>query len=208
MRILIIDDDPSIRYTLSEICHYAKWQPVACQNGQEGLVEFEREKADVVLVDYHMPVLDGLATVKKLRQINKLVPVLVLTVDERQEIADRFLDAGATDFALKPVKAPDLISRIQLHKRIVELTASTEWNQNATVTKGISQTTLKYIEDFLISKEEPVLIDDICQELGFAYPTVYRYLSHLMQNGKVRIVMSYQKLGRPKNKYQWIPVRS
>jgi two-component system response regulator DctR len=45
------------------------------------------------------------------------LPILVLTVDERQELADQFLTAGATDFALKPIKAPDLISRINVHLR-------------------------------------------------------------------------------------------
>ena len=209
MRILIIDDDASIRYMLHEICEYAGWQALACANGREGVARFQREGADVVLVDYHMPELDGLATVQAIRKLDRQIPILVLTVDERQEIADRFLDEGATDFALKPVKAPDLISRIQLHRRLIELTqqnqeSARKQQEEVYVTKGISSITLSHIVQYLSSCRQPCLIEEICKEVNLAYPTVYRYLVYLMKLGKVRTIVSYQKVGRPKNRYQWI----
>ncbi|WP_028401301.1 response regulator [Ectobacillus panaciterrae] len=202
MKILAIDDDASIRYMLSEICDFAGWTAVVCSNGKEGVAEFLKNGSDVVLVDYHMPEMDGLMTVQEIRRFNKEVPILVLTVDERQEVADRFLDEGATDFALKPVKAPDLISRIQLHRRLLE--ATRKKYEDAFVAKGISQTTLSHIVSFLSSCDHPCTIDEIMKEIGLAYPTVYRYVVHLMQTGKVRTIVSYQKMGRPKNLYQWI----
>ncbi|MFC4767771.1 response regulator [Effusibacillus consociatus] len=209
MRILIVDDDASIRYMLTEICSFVGWGTVAVSNGRECLEAFDSMGADVVLVDYHMPEMDGLLTVRELRKRNDEVPILVLTVDERQEIADRFLDEGATDFALKPVKAPDLISRIQLHIRLIQLTRSSQGDsrteqEEVFVTKGISKITLSHIVNYLRSHRDPCTIDDITRELGLAYPTVYRYLTHLMQKGKVRTIVSYQKVGRPKNRYQWM----
>lgn len=209
MRILIIDDDTSIRYMLNEICSFAGWEAIECGNGREGVDAFLKYTADVILVDYHMPEMDGLKTVQEIRKISHQVPILVLTVDERQEIADRFLDAGATDFALKPVKAPDLISRIQLHKRLIELTQSSQEKaaqieKEVFVSKGISQTTLAHIENYLRSNRQSLLIEEISSEIGLAYPTIYRYLVHLMQTGKVRTIVSYQSVGRPKNRYQWM----
>nr|WP_083463137.1 response regulator [Calditerricola satsumensis] len=47
---------------------------------------------------------DGLSTVRRLRALDPDVPILVLTVEERTDVAARFLEAGATDFAVKPVK--------------------------------------------------------------------------------------------------------
>ncbi|UFJ38871.1 response regulator [Brevibacillus humidisoli] len=208
MKILIIDDDAAIRYMLSEICSYAGWKAFTCANGKEGVGRFVQDSADVVLVDYHMPEMDGLQTVREIRKLDRQVPILVLTVDERQEIADRFLDEGATDFALKPVKAPDLISRIQLHKRLIELTsnqrAAKKPEEEVFVTKGISKITLSHIVKYLSSQRQPCLIDEISKEVNLAYPTVYRYLVYLMKMGKVRAIVSYQKVGRPKNRYQWI----
>lgn len=209
MNILVIDDDASIQYMLSEICEFAGWNVNTANNGKEGLKVFAEKGADVVLVDYHMPEMDGIKTVGELRNLNADVPILVLTVDERQEIADRFLQAGATDFALKPVKAPDIISRIQLHARLAQLTRSASQQtsieeRDVFVTKGISKRTLYHISDFLQSNREPFSVDTISKEVGLAYPTVYRYIMHLLDEGKVETIVSYQKMGRPKNLYQWI----
>ncbi|MED3996124.1 response regulator [Peribacillus frigoritolerans] len=208
MNILVIDDDASIQYMLSEICEFAGWNADTANNGKEGLNVFAEKGADVVLVDYHMPEMDGIKTVGELRKLNADVPILVLTVDERQEIADRFLEAGATDFALKPVKAPDLISRIQLHARLAKLTQSSQQKsseeKDVFVTKGISKRTLRHVSDFLYSNREPFSVDTISKEVGLAYPTVYRYIMHLLDEGKVETIVSYQKIGRPKNLYQWI----
>ena len=203
-----MDDDPSLRYMLSEIFTFAGWDPVAYSNGRDGIKGFLSNGADIILVDYHMPDIDGLETVRLIREQNHLVPILVLTVDERQEIADRFLDAGATDFALKPVKAPDLIARVQLHKRLLDMTntdKSTSKTQNeAFVTKGISKSTLSYITGYLKACEQPSTVEEISQELGLAAPTVYRYMTYLIKEGKVQPLPSYQKKGRPKNRYHWI----
>ncbi len=208
MRIVIMDDDQSLRYTLSEIFTFAGWDPIAYPNGREGIKGFLNHGADIILVDYHMPEIDGLETVRLIREQNQQIPILVLTVDERQEIADRFLDAGATDFALKPVKAPDLIARVQLHKRLLDMTktvqVTSKMQYEVFVTKGISETTLTYIERHLSDCKQPSTVEEISKELSLAVPTVYRYLTYLVQNGKVRSIPSYQKIGRPKNRYCWI----
>ncbi|MHB8076279.1 response regulator [Desulfosporosinus fructosivorans] len=208
MRIIIMDDDQSLRYTLSEIFTFAGWDPIAYPNGREGIKGFLNHGADIILVDYHMPEIDGLETVRLIREQNQQIPILVLTVDERQEIADRFLDAGATDFALKPVKAPDLIARVQLHKRLLDMTktvqATSKMQYEVFVTKGISEMTLSYIERHLSASKQPATVEEISKELSLAVPTIYRYLTYLVQNGKVRPIASYQKIGRPKNRYCWI----
>ncbi|WCK53480.1 response regulator [Aneurinibacillus sp. Ricciae_BoGa-3] len=214
MRILVIDDDATVRFMLGEICEAAGWAVEMGSNGKEGLDVFNIHKFDVVLVDYHMPEMDGLVTVQEIRKLDVEIPILVLTVDERQEIADRFLDNGATDFALKPVKAPDLISRIQLHIRLSQLTRSAHSHNREQRTddglepglyaiKGIGKNTLEHIVKYLRTVGEPSTIDQITKEVGLAYPTVYRTLTHLMQKGKVRTIISYQKVGRPKNRYEW-----
>lgn len=212
MRILIMDDDPSLRYMLSEIFAFVGWDPVTYPNGKEGIKGFLSDGADIILVDYHMPEIDGLETVRLIREQDQQVPILVLTVDERQEIANRFLDEGATDFALKPVKAPDLIARVQLHKRLLDMTKTYESTPKiqyeAFVTKGISKSTLSYIEGYLKACEQPSTVEEISQELGLATPTVYRYMTYLIKKEKVQPIPSYQKTGRPKNRYHWIQSES
>jgi len=203
--VLIVDDDDDIRYTIGEICAMAGWQVVGAGNGEEGLVKFMEHSPDIVLVDYHMPRIDGLATVKKIRRLDTITPVVVLTVDERQEIADAFLAAGATDFALKPIKAPDLISRINVNLKIgtLQREAARE-QQELFLDKGINSATLKIIVDCLKEKADALAIDEICQEVNLAYPTVHRYLQFLVESGNAAVKVLYgcsSKRGRPRNTY-------
>ncbi|QSS99996.1 response regulator [Pontibacillus sp. ALD_SL1] len=203
MNILIIDDDSSLRYMLQEICNHAGWDSQTAENGKQGVDLFNQAPFDLILVDYHMPEMDGLQTVKEIRKTNPSIPILVLTVDERQEIADQFLKEGATDFALKPVKAPDMISRIQLHVQLSNIKESQNQNDNVYSTKGISKGTLSYVEEYLKKQNEPTSVDEISKKVDLAYPTVYRYVMHLLEEGKVKQVVSHQKIGRPKKLYQW-----
>ncbi len=203
MKILIIDNDESLRYMLTEFCRHAGWKSETAENGSEGMKKFQAGSYDIILVDYHMPEMDGLQTVREIRKQNEYVPILVLTVDERQEVADKFLEEGATDFALKPVKAPDMISRIKLHVQIANMKHVQEEEEDVFTTKGISKNTLKSVAEFLKNHPDPTSVDVISKEIGLAYPTVYRYLMHLLEEGKVKQIVSHQKIGRPKKLYKW-----
>ncbi|WP_079477751.1 response regulator [Halobacillus salinus] len=203
MKILIIDNDESLRYMLTEFCKHANWESDTAENGRQGVDKFLQGAYDVILVDYHMPEMDGLQTVREIRKHNENIPILVLTVDERQEVADRFIEEGATDFALKPVKAPDLISRIRLHVQIANMKHVKKEEEDVFTAKGISKGTLQQIAEFLKKNRDPYPVDAISKEIGLAYPTVYRYLMYLLEEGKVKQVVSHQKIGRPKKLYKW-----
>ncbi len=203
-KLLIVDDDEMIRYTLQEICEYAEFESIAAENGRQALQRFRQETFDMVLVDYYMPEMDGLETVQAIRRLNETIPIIVLTVDERQETVSRFFAAGATDFALKPVRAPDLISRMQINLKLSKLKQQQmEKQREVMVTKGISENTLQIIVQFLKEQTQPVAIEVITDAVGLAYPTVHRYIAFLLEEGLVRSLSNYRKIGRPKNQYIW-----
>ncbi|GIO26642.1 response regulator [Ornithinibacillus bavariensis] len=199
--ILVVDDDENIRFTLKEICHYAEWNVLEAATGKDAVELFKQMRPDLVLLDYHLPHGDGISTTKTIRKRDQHVPIIVLTVDERQEVADSFMKAGATDFALKPIKAPDLISRIRLNLRISKLT---EEHHSAFVDKGIKSDTLMSIKGHLLNQEDAVTIDEVKDALPIAYQTVHRYLNYLEGKGEVEVITQYGKKGRPKNRYRLI----
>jgi two-component system response regulator DctR len=200
-RVLIIDDDADICYTMAEICAFAGWVATTATNGEEGLCRFLAERPDVVVIDYHMPVMDGLATVRRLRQLDPLVPLVVLTVDERQVVADSLMDAGATDFALKPVRAPDLIARLRVNLRIGELQRKSP-PEEAYLNKGISRVTQYLIVDFLREHEETLSAEAITLGVGLSQQTVHRYLAYMESQGTIQVERTYGKVGRPRNLYR------
>ncbi|WP_077328000.1 response regulator [Virgibacillus siamensis] len=199
--ILIVDDNEDIRFTLKEICCSADWNVIEGSTGKQGIELFKKMHPDLMLLDYHMPDWDGIKTTKELRSISEKTPIIILTVDERQEIADAFLQAGATDFALKPIKAPDLISRIRINLKIAKLMAGKE---NVFVEKGIRQATLNSIKNYLVQQDSPSSINEIQQALPIAYQTVHRYLYYLENKGEVEIISQYGKQGRPTNTYKLV----
>lgn len=204
-RILAVDDDADILYTVRAIGEAAGWHVDGASDGEEALRRL-REEADydLVLLDYHMPNMDGLTLLRLMREDFPTLPVLVLTVDENEETANAFLDAGATDFALKPIKAPDLIARIRLHLRLAAAEQKLEQKvPGEELPKGIQRQTLDAIVVALRENEDFISQQDLAAQTGFAYQTVCRYVSHLEDVGLLEIQLNYGKLGRPKKKVRW-----
>ncbi|WP_102050570.1 response regulator [Pygmaiobacter massiliensis] len=200
LTILAIDDDEEIRFALKAVFDFQGWQALTASHVKEGIALFREHRPDIVLIDYHMPEINGIEGVRMLRQIGGDVPIIVFTIDEDQQVADRFLEAGASDFALKPIKAPDIISRIKLHVRLMESRKAAE-----PVAKGIGGATLDLIRDCLTRAGETYLTaNEIAVATGLAYQTTYRYLQHLVAEGVLESKSSYGKIGRPKQSFRWI----
>ena len=139
-----------------------------------------------------------------LRELDADVPIIVFTIDESQDVANQFIEAGASDFALKPIKVPDLISRIKLHIRLMDSTNRLKKQQEPTVstTKGIGSATLELIVDAFQPPEEIFTVETISQRTGLAYQTAYRYLQHMVSQDRLEVCQSYGKVGRPKQKFR------
>ncbi len=196
--ILSIDDEENIRFALGELFHLQGWNALSASNVKEGIKQFSLHKPDIVLIDYHMPGVNGVEGVRLLRELSHTVPIIVFTIDESQNVADQFLQAGASDFALKPIKAPDIISRIRLHLRLLER----EYQNQIPLAKGLSEVTMQLVLDSLKEGEDYMTVNEVAKSSGLAYQTVYRYLQYLIQNKKVEMVNIYGKVGRPRQLFR------
>ncbi len=198
-RVLAVDDDHDVLYTLRAISEVGDFDLVTLDSGTEGLEMLKREPFDLVIVDYYMPEMNGIELVEGIREFSE-VPILVLTVDESLDIAHQFMEAGATDFATKPIRVADLISRINVH---LSLSSSKvpAWMEGQELPKGMSIVTLQLIVDYLERAQEPEDIDSISEGTGLAYQTVHRYMSYLEREGIVEVDLVYGKVGRPLKRY-------
>lgn len=197
-KILCIDDEEEICFALKTLFFTQGWSTKCAYNVKDGVKLFKQFHPDIVLIDYHMPGINGVEGVRILRALSDTVPILVFTIDESQSVADAFLEAGCSDFALKPIKAPDIISRVRLHLRLVEQQSILS---DYSSVKGISRNTQGLIMDYLSGCEEAVTANEIAEGTGLAYQTVYRYLQHMTQQDLVKMESVYGKIGRPKQLY-------
>ncbi len=198
--ILSIDDEENIRFALGELFRFQGWEACCAPTVEKGIEQFRLHRPDIVLIDYHMPGINGVEGVRLLRKLSRTVPIIVFTIDESQEVADQFLQAGASDFALKPIKAPDIISRIKLHLRLLEREQPAQ-----PLSKGLSEATLQLVLDSLKDGEDYMTVNEVAKSSGLAYQTVYRYLQYLIQNKKVEMVSIYGKVGRPRQLFRRTP---
>jgi putative two-component system response regulator len=116
-RILVVDNEASNVRTLSRILHTAGYTNVAATTDPtEVLALFAEHEPDLLLLDLHMPVLDGVAVLERLAELAapySYLPVLVLTGDSSQQARRRALSKGAKDFVTKPFEVDEVLLRIR-----------------------------------------------------------------------------------------------
>ncbi len=103
--ILIIDDEKSIRKTLTEILTFEGYKIDEAADGQEGLKKFKEKTYDIVLCDIKMPKLDGIEFLEKAREINDDIPIIIISGHGNIDTAVEAVKKGAFDYISKP---PDL----------------------------------------------------------------------------------------------------
>jgi two-component system response regulator MprA len=112
-RVLVVDDDSSIRRMLERTLTAEGYEVSAVADGGAALVLVEESVPDLVVLDVAMPGLDGFAVSRRLRAKGLVLPVLLLTA--RDAVADKVagLDAGADDYLLKPFAPEELLARVR-----------------------------------------------------------------------------------------------
>ena len=113
MRILVVDDDRSVRDALRRALTLAGYEVQMAEGGQQALTQAATAVPDAVVLDVGMPDIDGIEVCQRLRRGGNRVPVLMLTA--RDAIADRIdgLDAGADDYLVKPFDVGELKARLR-----------------------------------------------------------------------------------------------
>ncbi len=122
-KVLVVDDEKIILDLTSMILRSRGYHVLTAQGAQEGLQIIARENPAVVLLDYMMPVMDGMTALRRIRQEFPDTYVIMFTGKGSEEIAVELMKAGASDYVLKPFNNQDLVDRIDnvLRLRRIEL---------------------------------------------------------------------------------------
>jgi two-component system KDP operon response regulator KdpE len=114
--VLVIDDEPQIRRLLRVTLEGNGYQVFDAATGQEGVVQAAQRHPDVVLLDLGLPDWDGVTVLKRLREWSR-VPVIILSVRDRENDKIAALDAGADDYITKPFGSAELLARLRVAMR-------------------------------------------------------------------------------------------
>jgi two-component system alkaline phosphatase synthesis response regulator PhoP len=112
-KILVVEDDPGIRLSLSDELESAGYRVFTAENGEKALSAAGREKPDLIILDLMMPILDGTEVCKNLRMRGDRTPIIMLTVKDKEIDKVLGLELGADDYMTKPFSLRELVARVK-----------------------------------------------------------------------------------------------
>jgi two-component system, OmpR family, response regulator len=133
VRVLVVDDEPTLAELLSMALRYEGWEVRTSANGYDAIRQARAFEPDIVVLDVMLPDLDGLEVLRRIRQRAPRLPVLFLTA--RDAVEDRIagLTAGGDDYVTKPFSLEEVVARLRALLRRVGMTAAEE---NAVLSVG------------------------------------------------------------------------
>ncbi|HZL77836.1 MAG TPA: response regulator [Candidatus Limnocylindrales bacterium] len=113
---LVIDDEPQIRRLLRVTLEANGYEVFDAATGQDGIVQAAQRRPEIILLDLGLPDLGGVEVLKRIREWTR-VPVIILSVRDREHDKIAALDAGADDFVTKPFSSGELLARLRTTMR-------------------------------------------------------------------------------------------
>jgi DNA-binding response OmpR family regulator len=139
--ILIVEDNPNIRYNISELLELEGYKTMQAANGEEALILIKSKKISLIISDWMMPKMDGISllSILKKSKLTRSIPFIVLTAKPMIEDKLTALEFGADDFLIKPFSSKELYLRcknkLNIHKNKLSEALITEFSEGQIQTK-------------------------------------------------------------------------
>ena len=217
-KVMIVEDDPMVASINQQYLERNQNLKIVGQfrNGQETLEYLENNGADLAVVDYYMPIMDGLEFVRKCHEKNIKTDVIIVTAANTAQDISEFLQLGIVDYLVKPFtyerfqKAIDkYLYRKNLAKQNktldqAEIDKLLSQDQNirpaekVVLEKGLQEQTLERIRTYLEEHKGTLMSsNEIASEVNLSRITVRRYMSYLVENREIISQIDYSTGGRP-----------
>src|SRR5437762_8317964 len=183
-KILVIEDEPEMRRNITALLRYYDYEPIAAENGRQGIETARREKPDLILCDVMMPELDGHAVLQALQSEASLarIPFIFLTAKGEKDDLRSGMDLGADDYLTKPVAHADLVRAIEARLRRSEQQATREFKPDFSSVAPLMKLGLtpRAAEAFLWLAQGKTN-SDIATILGITESTVKKHVQEIFE---------------------------
>jgi len=113
IQVLLVDDEAEFLETLIKRMRKRNVDIAGVRSGEEALSALDRKPADVVVLDVRMPGMDGIETLKQIKQRYPLTAVIMLTGHANMEVAVQGMELGAFDYLMKPMDIDELLYKVE-----------------------------------------------------------------------------------------------
>jgi len=179
-KILVIDDERPTLGMFRLFLEKYGYEVLTAENGQEGLDIYETEKPPIILTDIKMPGMDGIQVLSRIKEVNPLAEVIVITGHGDMDLAIRALNLDATDFINKPIKKEELDAALQRAEERIRLAQNQE-DEVRVQTQG--QIMVIDVRGNVTSRSEAALLDAYRQAQGKGSGILLRFSENASING-------------------------
>lgn len=150
--ILIVDDNSTNLSVLSKALKLDGYKVRMAMDGEDALMQVERNPPELILLDIEMPKLDGFETCRRLQAnpVTQSIPIIFMTALSNTEDKVKGLSLGAVDYITKPFEQEEVLARVKVHWRLKRLTDTLE-QQVAERTQALQQAQLQLIQQEKLS---------------------------------------------------------
>lgn len=166
MRVLIVEDERSLRTIIEKRLKDEGYSVDACDNGEDGKYYIETGTYDTIILDVMLPKIDGFTLLKEMREKQNKVPVMLLTAKDSIEDRVKGLDFGADDYLIKPFSFDELLARLRVLTR-------RQYNNTTSVLKvadlsldTVSRTVKRQEKTINLSTKEFAILEYFIQNKG------------------------------------------
>lgn len=216
IKVLIVDDDFMVAKVHAGFIQRTPGFAVVgvAHTGAQAVAETARLAPDLVLLDIHLPDVNGLDLMQNLRQVAPELDVLVISAAREVETVRKALRGGIVHYLIKPFSQTDLQERLEHYRSAYQSLASSKevaeqsdvnrvfglGSTNRPLPKGCSIETLKMVEAALQSADGDLSAAELAVQTGTSRVSARRYLEYLNDEGVLEVRLKYG-VGRPERRY-------
>lgn len=222
-KVLIVEDDPMVAMINEQYVKQNKNFTVSsiCRNGEEALNFLEGNKIDLIVLDVYMPVMDGVETLKRIRDKKISSEVIMVTAANDTQTLERTMHLGVLDYLIKPftmerfsialekfmsqnktLKENTILDQKSIDLLMSSKQESKQFLREAEYPKGINRKTLSTIMNFFDENTGWQTVDMIADKLKISIVTIRHYMNYLVEKRIVMEDINYETGGRPSMLYR------
>ena len=224
-RVVIVEDDPMVA-TINR--QYVSMNPSfhVCgnfRNGKDGLDFIKKKPVDLVILDYYMPLMNGMEFMERLNQFERKPDVIMVTAANETETVKGLLGTGVIDYLVKPFeyarferaldqfsKKQELLSNVDgnlSQKDIDRLLSSGAVNEAGPtrMQKGLQEHTLETIRQYMKdNRGQSFTSEEIAEQVHLSRVTIRRYVNYMLETHEIASSIDYKTGGRPSIQYRYV----